>query len=221
MRIAKGVAVLGAPVDDIAGLRETLMAFHPWRKGPLELGGVAIDTEWRSDWKWERVRGHVDLRGARVLDIGCGNGYFGWRMLAEGAKLVVGIDPTLVFVMQWLACRNFAGSLPNYVLPLGIEDLPRGEPAFDAVFSMGVLYHRRDPLQHLQQIRTLLKPGGTLMLETLVWPEGAAGRAWKPPRPICAHAQCMGGAAGVGNRAVVAKRRLFRSAPARRQPDQR
>jgi tRNA (mo5U34)-methyltransferase len=182
MRIAGGTAVLGEPADDVAALRDTLMAFHPWRKGPLQLGGVAIDTEWRSDWKWERVRGHIDLRGARVLDIGCGNGYFGWRMLAEGASLVVGIDPTLVFVMQWLACRHFAGTPSNYVLPLGIEELgPDGAPAFDAVFSMGVLYHRRDPLEHLRHLRTLLKPGGTLVLETLVWPEGAGGKQWSPP----------------------------------------
>ena len=27
----------------------------PWRKGPYSLYGINIDTEWRSDWKWERV----------------------------------------------------------------------------------------------------------------------------------------------------------------------
>ena len=185
MRIDRGVATLGTPLefsaDDNARLRETLMAFHPWRKGPLELGGVRIDTEWRSDWKWERVRAHLDLRGARVLDIGCGNGYFGWRMLAEGAEVVVGVDPTLVFVMQWLACRHFGGPLHNYVLPLGIEQLPSAAAAFDVVFSMGVLYHRRDPAEHLRQARAWLKPGGVFVLETLVWPEGAAGKPWQPP----------------------------------------
>jgi tRNA (mo5U34)-methyltransferase len=185
MKIKEGVVELGGLVEDKSNLREILMAFHPWRKGPFEAGGVAIDTEWHSDWKWERVRKHlgsgINLRGARVLDIGCGNGYFGWRMLDEGAEDVVGIDPILVFVMQWLACRHFAGELHNYVLPLGIEDLAAGTPAFDAVFSMGVLYHRRDPLEHLQQIRKLLKPGGTLVLETLVWPDTAIGAEWKPP----------------------------------------
>ncbi len=161
---------LGADAEEPRALRETLMQLHPWRKGPLRLGGVAIDTEWRSDWKWDRLSGVLDLRGARVLDIGCGNGYFGWRMLGAGAKLVVGVDPTLVFVMQWLACRHFAGAEPNFVLPLGIEDLPPPPAGFDAVFSMGVLYHRRDPQQHLQQIRQLLRPDGTLVLETLVLP---------------------------------------------------
>lgn len=166
---------LGADAPDPATLRQTLMALHPWRKGPLVLGGVRIDTEWRSDWKWERLRSHIDLRGHRVLDIGCGNGYFGWRMLGEGARLVVGIDPTLVFVMQWLACRHFAGDEPNYVLPLGVEDLPAGLAGFDTVFSMGVLYHRRDPQQHLEQAGRMLRPGGTLVLETLVLGDDADG----------------------------------------------
>ena len=160
----------GSVVRDVAQLAQTLMAFHPWRKGPLVLGGVAIDAEWRSDWKWQRLAPHLDLTGCRVLDIGCGNGYFGWRMLAHGAEWVIGIDPTLVFVMQWLACRHFAGAQPNYVLPLGIDDLPPGPAGFDRVFSMGVLYHRREPLQHLLRIHQLLRPEGTLVLETLVLP---------------------------------------------------
>ena len=73
--------------------------------------------------------------------------------------------------MQWLACRHFSGDIANYVLPLGIEDLPADPVAFDTVFSMGVLYHRKDPSHHLQRIYTLLRPGGTMVLETLVLPE--------------------------------------------------
>jgi len=166
---------LGAKAPDREELRQTLMQLHPWRKGPLELGGECIETEWRSDWKWERVAPHVDLRGHRVLDIGCGNGYFGLRMLGAGAHLVIGIDPTLLFVMQHLACRHFSGELPNFVLPLGIEDLPDSPAGLDTVFSMGVLYHRRDPVHHLARIHGLLKKGGTMVLETLVLPKSREG----------------------------------------------
>ncbi len=181
---------LGQSVEDPQALAANLMQLHPWRKGPLCLGGCEIDTEWRSDWKWNRLAPHVDWRGARVLDIGCGNGYFGWRMLGAGASLVVGIDPTLLFVTQWLACRHFAGPRPNFVLPLGIENLPglaaglaRGlaadddQPAaanLDIVCSMGVLYHRRDHMEHLFQLKQLLRPGGKLVLETLVLPRDQA-----------------------------------------------
>lgn len=166
---------LGHMAEDQASLRETLMQLHPWRKGPLVLGGQEIETEWRSDWKWDRVAPHLELTGHRVLDIGCGNGYFGLRMLGAGAELVIGIDPTLLFVMQHLACRHFSGDLPNYVLPLGIEDLPDIPVALDTVFSMGVLYHRRDPAHHLKRIRSLLKVGGTMVLETLVLPKSRRG----------------------------------------------
>jgi tRNA (mo5U34)-methyltransferase len=163
-----GAPRLGGKVAGTTALREQLIKLHPWRKGPLELGGVRIDTEWRSDWKWDRLKAHLDLRGQRILDIGCGNGYFGLRMLGAGASLVVGVDPTLVFVMQWLAMQKLSPELNNFVLPLGIEDLPANCSGFDSVFSMGVLYHRRNPVGHLEQLKKLARPGGQLVLETLV-----------------------------------------------------
>jgi len=172
---------LGTAAEDPDGLRAALLDLHPWRKGPLCLGGVTIDAEWRSDRKWGRIEPHVELAGARVLDIGCGNGYYGLRMLGAGAALVVGVDPTVLFVMQWLACRHFSGDLPNFVLPLGIEDLPAGRAGFDAVFCMGVLYHRRDPRQHLARLRELLRPGGELVLESLVLPQNRQQDVLAPP----------------------------------------
>jgi tRNA (mo5U34)-methyltransferase len=171
---------LGMDVDDPGALRDVLMEFHPWRKGPLVLGGLEIDTEWRSDWKWARIEPHIDLSGHRVLDIGCGNGYFGLRMLAAGAELVMGIDPTLLFVMQHRVCRHFSGDIPNYVLPLAVEELPDIPVALDTVFSMGVLYHRRDPVRHLARIHGLLRDGGTVVLETLVLPESRADELLVP-----------------------------------------
>lgn len=174
----------GRPNGHPEPVAEALMALHPWRKGPLEIHGVPIDTEWRSDWKWARIEPLVGLGGKRVLDIGCGNGYYGWRMIAAGAELVIGVDPTWVYVMQWLACRQASGDLPNFVLPLGIEDLPdppmARAAAFDTLFSMGVLYHRRKPLRHLRRLRSFLKPGGDLVLESLVLPDDRANDVLQP-----------------------------------------
>ena len=146
-----------------------LQVLHPWRKGPYSVHDIHIDTEWRSDWKWDRVLPHISpLKYRRVLDVGCGNGYHMWRMVGEGAQLVVGIDPSHLFLVQFEAIRKLLGNDQRaQLLPLGIEDMPKLE-AFDTVFSMGVLYHRRSPLDHLLQLRDQLVSGGELILETLV-----------------------------------------------------
>lgn len=159
------------PVDPArqASIRELLLQLKPWRKGPYAIHGVHIDTEWRSDLKWDRLCNQISpLTNRRVLDIGCGSGYHGWRMLGAGAKLVIGIDPSPLFSMQFQAIKHFAGNFPIHLLPLGIESVPEKLRCFDTVFSMGVLYHRRSPLDHLLQCRDCLRPGGELVLETLV-----------------------------------------------------
>ena len=170
-------------------LQATLMGLHPWRKGPFNLFGMPLNTEWRSDWKWDRVLPHLQpLQDRLILDVGCGNGYHCMRMLGAGAKRVIGIDPSPKFVFQFQAIKNFAGKeLPVDVLPIGIEDMPKKLESFDTVFSMGILYHRRSPMDHLRELRELLRPGGQLVLETLVveGPEGTAlvpeGRYAKMP----------------------------------------
>lgn len=161
-------------------LRETLQQLHPWRKGPFELFGVHIDTEWRSDWKWDRLAHGIDnLAGRRVLDVGCGSGYHCWRMLGVGAAEIIGIDPTPLFIVQFWALQKYLRRKEVWVIPAGIEQVPPKLQAFDTVFSMGVLYHRRSPMDHLQELKDCLRPGGQLVLETLVI-EGGPGDTLVP-----------------------------------------
>ncbi|AVJ55407.1 tRNA 5-methoxyuridine(34)/uridine 5-oxyacetic acid(34) synthase CmoB [Idiomarina sp. OT37-5b] len=154
-----------------AQLRGLLMQLCPWRKGPFELFGMNIDTEWRSDWKWQRVAPHINsLQGKQVLDVGCGSGYHLWRMLEAGAADVWGVDPGELFLTQFQAIKKYmptALAKRAHFFPVGIEQMPQLN-SFDTVFSMGVLYHRRSPLEFLQQLKGLLKPGGQLVLETIV-----------------------------------------------------
>ena len=150
-------------------LEQDLRLLMPWRKGPFSIFGLNINTEWHSDWKWNRVQPHIaSLKGKHVLDIGCGNGYYALRSYGQGADLVIGIDPGQKYIMQFYALKKYLGNIPVHLLPLGIEDVPPSLNAFDTVFSMGVLYHRRSPLEHLYELRDCLKPGGELVLETLV-----------------------------------------------------
>ena len=160
------VTVSGATDNTL--LHAALQGLHPWRKGPYQIGQTFINCEWRSDWKWDRLAPALgDLHNERILDIGCGNGYFGWRMLDRGAREVIGIDPTLLFCMQHQAIRRYTQDDRNWVLPFKVEELP-DTVQFDSVFSMGVIYHRRDPRQHVNQLAGLTRPGGRVVLESLV-----------------------------------------------------
>jgi tRNA (mo5U34)-methyltransferase len=160
-----------ATTTDAKSRRHLLLELQPWRKGPFDVGGVRIDAEWRSDFKWNRVRDRIaSLDGRSVLDVGCGNGYYALRMYEAGARAVVGIDPTVLYVMQFLAVTVDNTDLPVVVLPVRLHELPESSRAFDTTFSMGVLYHQRSPIDHLRQLRETLRPGGQLVLETLFVP---------------------------------------------------
>lgn len=158
-------------IDDLARaqLRAALEQLHPWRKGPFSFFGIHIDTEWRSDLKWARVAPHIkSLNGRTVLDVGCGSGYHCWRMRGAGAASVLGIEPSALYCAQFLAAQHFIQDNAVNVLPVRCEELPANVYTFDTVFSMGVIYHRRSPLDHLSELRGLLRAGGELVLETLV-----------------------------------------------------
>ena len=161
-------------------IEQSLRQLCPWRKGPYSIFGIDIDTEWRSDWKWDRLKDVIQpLKGRWVLDVGCGNGYHCWRMAGAGAKQVIGIDPSLLFLAQFYSVRRYVAQAPVHMLPLALEALPSNLQFFDTVFSMGVLYHRRSPFEHLMALKGCLRDGGELVLETLVV-EGGLGEVLVP-----------------------------------------
>lgn len=179
LNAAENVAAVNADIN--SGLKQ----LSPWRKGPFQFFDTHIDTEWRSDWKWRRIASHLaPLEGRTILDVGCGSGYHMWRMLGAGAYRVVGVDPSRLFLAQFQAFKQYAQSgqdepLNIDLLPLKMEDVPRPLKAFDTTFSMGVLYHRKSPIDHLAELKDTLKPGGQLVLETLVI-EGELGEVLMP-----------------------------------------
>lgn len=154
--------------DVMVDYEPALESLKPWRKGPYQLGSTFVDTEWRSDWKWLRIEPHLaSLKGRSVLDIGCGNGYHLFRMLGAGASMALGVDPTILFNYQFELIQRVSADNNAFLLPLRGEHLPAFK-CFDTVFSMGVLYHRRSPVDHISELLSFLRPGGELVLETLV-----------------------------------------------------
>lgn len=154
---------------NLANLELVLTEFIPWRKGPFNLFGIELDTEWKCDLKWARLKEKIaPLDGRQVLDVGSGNGYYSLRMIEAGAKQVVGIDPHLAYVIQFWLLKKYIPQIDAYVLPLTLEQIPNPLPYFDTVFSMGVIYHRRSPIDHLMQLKSCLRRGGQLVIESII-----------------------------------------------------
>lgn len=173
IKLDQDVIEIGRPeeLDDSQRqqILDVLNALKPWRKGPFRLFGITVDAEWRCDMKWQRVESHIQsLQGKRVLDVGSGNGYYALRMLAQDPLTVTAIDPSVLSVVQFLMLNHFIQDHRISVLPLAMEQVVSNLQWWDTVFSMGVLYHRRSPFDHLHELRDALRPGGQLVLETLV-----------------------------------------------------
>jgi len=151
-----------------ATTEQALTALAPWRKGPFAINDFYLDAEWRSDWKWQRLEHAIEpLQDRMVLDVGTGNGYHLWRMRGAGARFALGIEPSWHFIAQFYAWAHLLDEPDVAISPTTMEAF-HPQPQFDTVFSMGVLSHRRDPFTHLGQLKACLRPGGQLVLETLI-----------------------------------------------------
>ncbi len=155
-----------AGIDEV---RKTLLAMWPWRKGPFRIFGIDIETEWRSDFKWNRVISHLKpLGGRHILDIGSSNGYYIFRMLPHNPAMVMGIEPYTNFYMQFMLLNSLARRDNIFTLPLRFEEITGLTKKFNTVFCMGILYHRRSPIDFLRDIYSMMTADGELVLETLI-----------------------------------------------------
>lgn len=148
-------------------VKNCALALRSWRKGPFKINSILIDSEWKSFIKYNLLKQHFNLLNKKIADIGCNNGYYLFRMLAERPKKLVGFDPTALFWCQFLFLNHFAKSDIVYEL-LGVEHLPEYDEKFDIVFCLGVLYHRSDPLSCLKSLYKGLNEHGELFLDTFM-----------------------------------------------------
>ena len=159
------VVKISGSYPDPSEIERVARMMMPWRKGPFELFDTYIDSEWRSNLKYNLLRKHFNLKDKRVADIGCNNGYYLFRMQEDSPKSLVGFDPSPLYKTQFDFINHFAKSEIVYEL-LGVEHLEFYEEKFDTIFCLGVLYHRSDPVAMLKSLYRGLDKQGEVILDT-------------------------------------------------------
>jgi tRNA (mo5U34)-methyltransferase len=153
--------------DETELLYECAKELIPWRKGPFDICGIEIDSEWQSFLKYNLLKPHFDLENKIVADVGCNNGYYMFKMLEDKPTRLVGFDPSPLFKMQFEFVNHFIKSDIQYEL-LGVEHIEYYEHKFDFIFMLGVLYHRSDPVSTLKSLSKSLNKNGEIIIDTFM-----------------------------------------------------
>lgn len=101
-----------------------------------------------------------DLKGKRVLDVGCGTGRF-MEVVENYGSCIVGID--LSFSVE-AAFKNLGFKENVHIIQADIFDLPFKEKAFDYIFSIGVLHHTPNTKEAFKCLPKFLKGGGEIAI---------------------------------------------------------
>jgi GT2 family glycosyltransferase/2-polyprenyl-3-methyl-5-hydroxy-6-metoxy-1,4-benzoquinol methylase len=108
----------------------------------------------------------ADCSGLRVLDIGTADGFMAFEMEKRGADEVVGLDYRKPTSTGFAIASAILGSRVRHVVENVYELDPEKTGLFDIVLFLGVLYHLRNPLLAFDRIRSIMKPGAFLFVET-------------------------------------------------------
>lgn len=176
LRIEEDRVCFGSAADlndsETARVVDSLKAFLPWKKGPYEIFGHSIDSEWRSDLKWQRILPYLgNVKDTFVADIGCHNGYYMYHLRAHGAKSVLGFEPMPIHYFNHQLMQNIFPT-PELNLELfGVEHIDLFPESFDLILCLGILYHHTDPIGLLRKMRIALKLKGRIIIDC----QGIAG----------------------------------------------
>ena len=168
---------------DVARLREQMLLLKDWYHN-IDLGDGLVTPGRSYHYLWRmnrRLMDQVDFRGKSVLEIGACDGMFSFEAERRGAAYVVATDLMPYALDRFQFCKAALGSgvVPFYStsiyeladwLPRLLSGLPSNFPGprdrFDIVICFGVLYHLRDPMLGLAQIRSAVSDEGVVLFET-------------------------------------------------------
>ncbi len=117
---------------------------------------------YETEWHIPEFVNFTEMRGRRVLEIGCGNGADG-VMFAEAGADYTGVDLTETAVAATRKHFAVMGLTGEFHLA-NAEQLDFPDASFDVVYSYGVLHHTPDPARAIREVYRLLKPGGRALV---------------------------------------------------------
>ena len=155
----------------------------------MDLGNGVTTPGFPYDHIWNntrQARSAIDYTNKTVLDLGSWDGMWAFEAEMLGAALVVATDCLNYWQLPWHHGMNnlilvreaiFSQVVPlwnisPYVLRDRLDNMLYSHPllggGFDIAQHLGMLYHLRDPLLSLAQCRSVIKEGGTLLVETAI-----------------------------------------------------
>jgi len=169
--LANTIAATLPPDTNYERLQKLCRALISWRTGPYQLGDLTLDTEWRSYEKWGRVSPMIPQRqGMRIADVGCSNGYFLYKLSSLNPEIAIGFDPVERCWLQFALLQSIFRVPHLASLPMGLLALDAFPAFFDFILCMGVIYHQRDQALAVKKLYDATRPGGHVLLESLVVP---------------------------------------------------
>lgn len=115
---------------------------------------------------YEKLGFPTDLRGKRVLDVGCADGYYSFICEKRGAGEVIAIDYRQPTASGFSVAASILESNVKHVVDNVYDISPEKYGTFDFVIFVGVLYHLRNPLLALDNLRKMAKPDATVLIES-------------------------------------------------------
>lgn len=111
----------------------------------------------------QAVLEEMPWKGKRVLDVGCGTGETVYHIARRQAARVVGVD----YSPEAIAVANKMYRHPNLFFEL--KDVKDVREKFDVILTMGTLEHTDNPLAMLKRFKTMLRPGGSIIVTSPNW----------------------------------------------------
>jgi 2-polyprenyl-3-methyl-5-hydroxy-6-metoxy-1,4-benzoquinol methylase len=135
------------------GVRDTRLYFYDTIAESFDRIANPYDLQRRLEIVYDELLGDQDLRGKRLLDVGCGTGWFSQRAMARGAR-VVSLD-----IGQRLL-HEVKAKCPSMLIAGDACALPIMSDSFDIVVACECIEHTLDPRAAVRELHRATKRGG-------------------------------------------------------------